>query len=75
MTRFENRESERFAAMTDEELASEIKESSEYDADALRDLCWRAGMVEEWESADGESFEAVAEKAAEKLNVMISSCL
>ena len=72
MTRFENRESERFAALTDEELASEIRESSAYDTDALRDLCWRAGMAEEWESADGESFEAVAEKAAEKLNVMIS---
>ena len=71
MTRFENRESERFAALTDEELASEIKESSEYDTDALRELCWRAGMIEDWEAAGSESFEAVAEKAAEKLNVMI----
>jgi hypothetical protein len=53
------------------ELSSKIKTAGEWDADLLKELCFRAGMEEEWEEADGETFEAVALKAADKLGVEI----
>lgn len=54
----------------DEELAQEIRESAEWDTDLLRDLCWRANIIEEWEAA-GDDFESVAYKAAKILGVEI----
>ena len=39
--------------------------------DLLRDLCWRADLIDEWEESDGDNFEDVAYKAAEKLGVEI----
>lgn len=57
--------------MTEQELAAEIREGQEWDLDQLAELCELAGMSEEWEAADGETFEQVAFKAAEKLGVEI----
>jgi len=42
-----------------------------WDLDFLRELCEEAGLLDEWEAADGETFEEVAYKAAEKLGVNI----
>ena len=39
--------------------------------DLCRELCEEAGMADEWDAADGETFEAVVQKAAEKLGVEI----
>lgn len=52
-------------------VAKEIRESQEWDAEVLAELCGLAGMTAEWESADSEDFERVAEAAAEKLGVEI----
>lgn len=54
-----------------QELARAIKAADTWDLDQLEKLCDLAGMTEEWEQADGEEFEAVAEEAAEKLGVEI----
>ena len=56
--------------LSDEELAEEIRKSPEWDADLLRDLCYRADMVDEWEAAE-DNFESVAFAAAEKLGLDI----
>lgn len=56
--------------LSDEELAQEIRNNPEWDIDLLRDLAWRADLIEEWENA-GENFEEVAYKAAEVLGVEI----
>lgn len=53
------------------EIAEEIRSSDTWDNDLLSELCEAAGMTEEWNAADGETFEAVAYKAAEKLGVEI----
>lgn len=53
------------------ELSSKIKTAGEWDADMLKELCFRAEMEEEWEEADDMNFEAVALKAADKLGVDI----
>lgn len=53
------------------ELAQKIRKSDTWDYDLLKKLCELADMSEEWENADGESFESVAIKAAEKLGVEI----
>jgi hypothetical protein len=55
----------------EQELAAEIRSSQEWDFDQLRELCELADMESEWESADGETFEQVAFRAAEKLGVEI----
>jgi len=56
---------------TAQEIADEIKKSDTWDKDLLEELCALAGMSDEWKAADGETFEAVAFKAAEKLGVEI----
>ena len=56
--------------LSEEELAEKIRESNEWDTDLLRDLCWRADIIEEWDEA-GDDFETVAYKAAEILGVEI----
>ena len=58
-------------SLSDAELVREIKNSDSWDMDLLRELCWRAGLIDEWEESDGDTFEDVAFKAAEKLGVEI----
>lgn len=57
--------------MTDKELSETIKSSGEWDLEALKELCKRAGLENEWNEATGETFESVAYKAAEILKVEI----
>lgn len=52
-------------------LAKRIRESGEWDPELLKRLCDLAGLSEEWSEADGESFEAVAYRAADILGVEI----
>lgn len=54
-----------------EDLAESIRSKDQWDPEELRKLCKYAGIENEWDKADGESFEAVAEKAAEILGVEI----
>ena len=56
--------------LSDEELAEKIREATEWDIDLLRDLCWRAGIIEEWDESRDDYVE-VAYKAAEILGVEI----
>ena len=56
--------------LSDEELAEKIREATEWDIDLLRDLCWRAGIIEEWDES-GDDYVEVAYKAAEILGVEI----
>ena len=56
------------------ELAKEIRESfiwDFWDLDQLEELCELADIEEEWKNSDGETFEQVVYKAAEKLGVEI----
>ena len=57
--------------MTTKEIAKEIKNADTWDFDLCGELCDRAGLADEWDAADGESFEAVIFKAAEKLGVEV----
>lgn len=43
--------------------------TGEWDMDAARELCEDAGILDEWEAADGDNFEAVIYKAADILGV------
>jgi len=52
-----------------EELAAKIRASGTWDLDQLEELCGMADMADEWEKADGDSFENVAFAAAKKLGV------
>ena len=54
-----------------EQLAAMIRDRDTWDPDMLRMLCEKAGMLEAWEEADGETFEKVAFAAAETLGVEI----
>mgnify|MGYP006887189941 FL=1 len=51
------------------EIAQEIRSMDTWDMELLKKLCALANMEEEWEQADGETFEEVANKAAETLGV------
>lgn len=53
------------------EIAEIIRNSDTWDMEAIAELCELADMTEEWEEADGDSFESVAYAAAEKLGVEI----
>lgn len=53
------------------EIAKELNESGEWILELCKELCDLADMSDEWEEADGESFEAVVYAAAEKLDVEI----
>ena len=66
----ENVNSAWICMLSDDELAEEIRKVPEWDADLLRDLCYRADMLDEWEAA-GDDFESVAFAAAEKLGLDI----
>ena len=54
-----------------EKIAAELRERDTWDPDLCRELCAEADMTDEWDAADGETFEAVVQKAAEKLGVEI----
>lgn len=54
------------------EIAKEIRAMETWDMELLEELCEAADMVEEWNEADGETFESVAFKAAQKLGVEIA---
>lgn len=47
------------------ELAKKIDDAQEWDMDDCKALCEALDMGDEWEAADGETFEAVVEKAVE----------
>lgn len=53
------------------EIAEKIRQADTWDNELLAELCELAGLSEEWKSADGETFEAVAYKAADILGVEI----
>lgn len=53
------------------EVAEELRNSGEWIPELCEELCELAGLADEWEEADGESFEQVLYKAAEILNVEI----
>lgn len=59
------------ASLTDEELAEEIRSLNTWDGDLLYDLCWRAGLGDEYLDAGPEGFEEVVFKAADKLGLAI----
>ena len=53
------------------EIANELRSSGEWDFELLAELCEIAGLKEEWNNSDGETFEGIAYKAAEILGVDI----
>ena len=53
------------------EIATALRSSREWDFELLKELCEIAGLKEEWNNSDGETFEDVAYKAAEILGVDI----
>ena len=57
--------------MNVQEIAREIRNSETWDNELLEQLCEAAGLLEEYQSADGETFESVVYKAADVLNVEI----
>ena len=63
---------EYYASLSLNELAEEINNNSEWDTEQLQELCYRADMEEEWEQATDETFEAVVNKAADKLEITIT---
>lgn len=54
-----------------EELASSIRSKDYWDGEELAKFCGLAGLAEEYEEADGESFVAVVDRAAKRLGVDI----
>lgn len=56
---------------SNEELAEKINELDYWDQDLLKELVRRADLQEEWDAADGSTFEEVAYKAAEILGIEI----
>lgn len=56
--------------MSDEELEKVINDNPSWDLDMLHELCFRAGMIEEWRQAE-DNFEAVAYEAAKRLGISI----
>lgn len=53
------------------EIAAKIREADTWGADDCRELCDLAGIADEWDAADGETFESVVYKAANILGVEI----
>lgn len=54
------------------EIAEKIRNKDQWDLDLCESLCEEAGMLDEWKESDGDSFEQVVFRAAEKLGVEIS---
>ena len=57
--------------LTTEELVDMINDSPCWDDDLNRELCDRAGIVEEWDAADADDAEEIIYKAADILGVEI----
>ena len=57
--------------MCSKTLVKAIKENDCWNAEACKELCAEAGMLNEWIEADGENFESIVYAAAEKLGVDI----
>ena len=57
--------------MTNNELAKKISEATEWIEEDIIELVERAGLKDEYEAADGETFESVVYKAAELLGVEV----
>lgn len=57
--------------MTNTELAKRIYEADQWIDEDIEELVERAGLKDEYEAADGETFESVIYKAAEVLGVEI----
>ena len=53
------------------EIAARIQNADEWNAEDCAELCELADMTEEWEAADGDTFESVVYAAAKKLGVEI----
>lgn len=53
------------------ELSAKIRLNPEWNLDDCKRLCDMAGITQEWEEADGETFESVVYKAAEILKVEV----
>lgn len=60
---------EEMMEMTNKELEEIVAESDIWIPEVLEEICRRADMEEEYEAADGETFESVVEKAAEKIGI------
>lgn len=52
-------------------LAERIRASDIWILEDVKELCIAAGMESEWESADGDTFEYVAQEATDRLGVEI----
>lgn len=52
-------------------VAERIRQSGEWVLSDCEKLCDLSGLSEEWESADGETFESILFKAADHLGVGI----
>lgn len=57
--------------MSTNEIAENLRTSTEWNPDLCAALCEAADMAAEWEAADGGTFESVVEAAAAKLGVEI----
>ncbi|HIQ83051.1 MAG TPA: hypothetical protein IAA52_08100 [Candidatus Pullichristensenella stercorigallinarum] len=53
------------------EIAADIRTAETWDLDLCRELCEAADMLDQWDTADDETFESVLIAAAEKLGVEI----
>lgn len=62
-----------FAEPEATKLAEAIRDAHDWESckDECRQLCDMAGMADEWDNADGETFEGVLDRAAAKLRVRI----
>lgn len=54
-----------------EKIAEAIRSMDTWDEELCKELCEAADMLDEWEAADGDTFESVIYKAAEKLGVEV----
>ena len=54
-----------------DEIVNKIKNADTWDFEACAELCAAAGLSEDWENADGDTFENVVYRAAAILNVEI----
>ena len=54
------------------ERKEEINNNPEWDPEQLQELCYRADMEDAWEQSTDETFEAVINEAADKLEIDIT---
>ena len=66
-----NTKTKEILKMNVKEIAKELRGQDVWSMELLEQLCEEAGMLEEYEVADGETFESVVYKAADILKVEI----